>query len=172
MSQSDSSTEARTYSITEVGQISGLAPHTLRWYEELGLIEDVARGPGGRRVYSELHLGWLEFTASVRDTGMSVADMKRYVSLAREGDSTVHARRNMIEQHRADVRKQSADLGATLRYLDWKMDLYDKIEAGETVCASAQLAELGVKLAGAQHSPRPRRRTDAAWFPRRMRHAV
>ena len=96
MSQSDSSTEARTYSITEVGQISGLAPHTLRWYEELGLIEDVARGPGGRRVYSELHLGWLEFTASVRDTGMSVADMKRYVSLAREGDSTVHARLDLV----------------------------------------------------------------------------
>jgi DNA-binding transcriptional MerR regulator len=120
----------RTYSITEVEQVSGLAAHTLRWYEQLGLINDVDRGPGGRRVYSERHLLWLEFVAGVRETGMSVADMTRYVALAREGQKTASARRRMVELHRDQVQQQVAQLTRTLRYLEWTISTYQQVEEG------------------------------------------
>jgi DNA-binding transcriptional MerR regulator len=120
----------RTYSITEVEQVSGLAAHTLRWYEELGLIKNVDRGPGGRRVYSERHLLWLEFVAGLRETGMSVADMTRYVSLARQGQKTASARRRMVELHRDQVRQQMEGLTKTLRYLEWTISTYEQAEEG------------------------------------------
>ncbi|GAA3837387.1 MerR family transcriptional regulator [Streptomyces chiangmaiensis] len=119
-----------TYSITEVEQISGLPAHTLRWYEQLGLIDGVARGPGGRRVYSLSHLRWLEFISGVRSTGMSVADMTRYIALAREGDATVPARRQMMEEHRVRLRRRFDEIAVSLRYLERNIEVYRQIEAG------------------------------------------
>ncbi|AUG78953.1 transcriptional regulator [Kitasatospora sp. MMS16-BH015] len=123
----------RTYSITEVERISGLAAHTLRWYEQLGLIDGVQRGPGGKRVYTARHLNWLEFLSGVRETGMSVADMTRYVALAREGDRTIPLRRQMVEEHRALIRRRSDELACILRQLDQKIDTYRQFEEAAAV---------------------------------------
>lgn len=173
MSGSGFSPREETYSITEVEQISGLAAHTLRWYEQLGLIDNVSRGPGGKRVYSALHLRWLEFLSGVRDTGMSVADMTRYVALAREGDRTIPLRRQMVEEHRALVQRRSEELATTLRYLDWKIDAYRQFEEstgigprGEGAEAAESTAEAGLRLVvkAPTASVPPARRTRSSRF--------
>ncbi|GAA2086886.1 MerR family DNA-binding transcriptional regulator [Brevibacterium salitolerans] len=38
--------------ITEMAELSGLSPDTLRWYEKEGILPPVNRGPTGRRTYS------------------------------------------------------------------------------------------------------------------------
>jgi len=131
MSPTGFSVRERTYSITEVEQISGLAAHTLRWYEELGLIDDVSRGAGGRRVYTDDHLRWLEFLSEVRTTGMSVAEMTRYAALTRAGDRTIPDRRALVERHRDRLQLQFEELAATLQNLDRRIERYRHRMAGE-----------------------------------------
>ncbi|MEV0092288.1 MerR family transcriptional regulator [Streptomyces sp. NPDC050738] len=120
-SETDFSVRERTYSITEVERLSGLAAHTLRWYERLGLIDEVPRGPGGRRAYSEYHLGWLGFLADMRATRMSVADLCCYVELLRRGEETAPERLRMLERYRSELARQAAELAVNISFLDRKV---------------------------------------------------
>ncbi|GAA1215573.1 hypothetical protein GCM10009665_01720 [Kitasatospora nipponensis] len=112
------------HGISEVSATTGLSAHTLRWYERIGLLDPVDRSHAGRRLYSDGDLARLAFLGRLRLTGMPVADMLRYVELAREGDATVEGRRDLLVAHRAEVRQKIADLHATLAVLDHKIDFY------------------------------------------------
>ncbi|MER8186545.1 MerR family transcriptional regulator [Kitasatospora sp. NPDC094015] len=120
------------HAIGEVAAASGLSAHTLRWYERIGLLEPVDRSYSGQRRYSDADLSRLAFLGRLRLTGMPVADMLRYVELVRAGDHTYDDRRELLVEHRAEVRQRLADLHATLAVLDYKIDLYSRLpDAGE-----------------------------------------
>jgi DNA-binding transcriptional MerR regulator len=103
---------------------SGLTAHTLRWYERIGLLDPVDRAVGGQRRYCDGDLHRLAFLGRLRLTGMSVADMLKYVDMARRGEQTYGERRQLLEAQREEVRQKIADLQATLAVLDYKIDLY------------------------------------------------
>jgi DNA-binding transcriptional MerR regulator len=48
---------------------------------------------GGRPVYTEHHVGWLEFMDRLRGTGMSVAQMRAYTALVKKGGAALGASR-------------------------------------------------------------------------------
>src|SRR5688572_33400583 len=84
---------------------TGHSVHTIRWYEAQGLMPGVVRDGGGRRVYADGHVGWLELMQRLRRTGMSIAEMRRYTSLVRQGKSTLAARQAMLQAHRERVQR-------------------------------------------------------------------
>ncbi|WTJ79507.1 MerR family transcriptional regulator [Kitasatospora sp. NBC_01539] len=110
--------------IGEVSASTGLTAHTLRWYERIGLLDPVDRSHSGQRRYTDADLARLAFLGRLRLTGMPVADMLRYVELAREGDHTELERRDILVAQREEVRLRIADLHATLAVLDHKIDIY------------------------------------------------
>ena len=112
------------YTIGEVVARTGLSAHTLRWYERIGLLEHPARSHSGQRRFSDRDLSWLDFLGKLRLTAMPVADMVRYAELRRAGDSTAAARRDLLKEHREEVRQRIADLQATLLIIDSKIDMY------------------------------------------------
>ncbi|MFF3004012.1 MerR family transcriptional regulator [Kitasatospora sp. NPDC057940] len=112
------------HTISEVAVASGLTAHTLRWYERIGLLDPVDRSASGQRRYCDADLHRLAFLGRLRLTGMPIADMLRYVELAREGERTYEARRQLLVDQREEVRQRVADLQATLAVLDYKIDLY------------------------------------------------
>ncbi|MER6301610.1 MerR family transcriptional regulator [Kitasatospora sp. NPDC001539] len=112
------------HTISEVAAASGLTAHTLRWYERIGLLDPVDRAAGGQRRYCDADLHRLAFLGRLRLTGMSVADMLRYVDMARRGEQTYEDRRQLLVAQREEVRQRIADLQATLSVLDYKIDLY------------------------------------------------
>ncbi|MFJ4186200.1 MerR family transcriptional regulator [Kitasatospora sp. NPDC089509] len=112
------------HTISEVAAASGLTAHTLRWYERIGLLDPVDRAVGGQRRYCDGDLHRLAFLGRLRLTGMSVADMLKYVDMARRGEQTYDERRRLLEAQREEVRQRIVDLQATLAVLDYKIDLY------------------------------------------------
>jgi hypothetical protein len=46
--------------IGELARLSGRSVHTIRWYEAQSLMPGAARDAGGRRVFSQAHVDWLE----------------------------------------------------------------------------------------------------------------
>lgn len=115
---------AREYTITEVAERTGLSPHTLRWYERIGLVAGVDREANGRRRYTALDLQQLQLLVRLRATGMPVAEMARYSALKREGASTYPERRRLLEAHRERVRRALEEQQAMLRLLDAKIEAY------------------------------------------------
>ena len=115
---------AETFLIGQLAARTGRSVHTIRWYEAQGLIPGVARDGGRRRVYGELHISWLELMDRLRRTGMSIAEMRRYTSLVRQGKSTLAARQAMLQAHRERVLRTIADWQQALALLDSKIDFY------------------------------------------------
>jgi DNA-binding transcriptional MerR regulator len=112
-------------SIGVVADASGLSVHSLRYYESEGLIPEVARDEAGHRRYRAEHVPWLGLLERLRVSGMSIARMRQYVDLAVRGDDTVLARKALLEEHEADLRKRIAELEDCRAIIRAKIDLYD-----------------------------------------------
>jgi DNA-binding transcriptional MerR regulator len=121
---------ARAYTVSEVSAQTGLSAHTLRWYEQVGLLDPVHRDAAGRRRYSEDDLGRLGFLLKLRSTGMPVRDMIRFVELSRlENDAGVAEKLQILVDHRERVLTQINALQEDLKVIEFKIDIYSGIEA-------------------------------------------
>ena len=77
---------AEGMSIGQVADRTGLSVHALRFYEREGILPNpVRRGPGGRRVYSEDDLEWLDLCIMLRSSGMPLPAIRQYTDLVRQG---------------------------------------------------------------------------------------
>ncbi|CAM4102237.1 MerR family transcriptional regulator [Kibdelosporangium persicum] len=116
--------DTSTRSIAETAELTGLTAHTLRYYERIGLLDPVDRGPDGRRRFRDADLAWLGFLTRLRVTGMPIRDMRKFAELRRAGDVTTPARLELLSRHRDTVRRRITDLADCLDALDSKIDHY------------------------------------------------
>lgn len=110
--------------VSQVAELTGLSPHTLRWYERVGLLEGVTRGPAGHRQYTRTDLVRLTLLMRLRATGMPVSEMQRYAELVRAGSPTEPERMQLLEAHRDRVLSHIADLRRDLAVVDSKIAGY------------------------------------------------
>jgi DNA-binding transcriptional MerR regulator len=116
-----------TYTPSETARRTGFSLDTLRYYERIGLLSGIGRTAGGRRVFSDDDLGWLDLFRCLRDTGMPIAQMSRYAALARAGDGTALERKELLEQHAAAVEEQIALLRRQHAHLREKIKYYEGV---------------------------------------------
>jgi len=64
------------FSIAEVCASTGLSPRTVRYYEELGLLPDVRRKTGARRVYGADEVERIRFIQRLKKLGLSLAEIR------------------------------------------------------------------------------------------------
>jgi DNA-binding transcriptional MerR regulator len=120
-------------SVSEAAARFGFSVHTLRWYEQDGLLPAVARDSAGRRRYHEEDLGWLALLTRLRSTGMPVSDMRRYAELAQRGDATLAERADLFEAHRDRVRTRIAELERDLELVEYKITMYREAAAAQQI---------------------------------------
>lgn len=120
------------FHIGRLARETGRSVHTIRWYEQQGLMPNVARDAGGRRVYTEQHVGWLLFLDRLRFAGMSVREMRRYASLASQGKQTLRQRLELLEAHHARTSALIEGLQSALRLIERKQSYYTTwLESGQ-----------------------------------------
>lgn len=126
MSKQPVDTPSAHLRIGELARLSGRSVYTIRWYEAQGLMPGAARDAGGRRVFSQAHVDWLELMARLRDSGMSIRQMQAYARQVRAGKATLAARQALLREHRGRVEQQLDRLRQALALIDRKVALYDK----------------------------------------------
>jgi DNA-binding transcriptional MerR regulator len=114
------------YSIGKLAKLTGRSVHTIRWYEAQGLIPNVERDSGGRRLYHPDHVEHLVFLEKLRRTGMSIAAMRELSALALQGWRTLDERRELLRAHRTRVETDIQELRAALGLIDAKLAYYDE----------------------------------------------
>ncbi|NEC67901.1 MerR family transcriptional regulator [Streptomyces sp. SID9727] len=122
-----------TLSIGEVSDRTGLSVHALRFYEREGLlVGPVDRTSGGRRRYSALDVDWLLICVKLRESGMPLAELKRFAGLVREGPGNEAERLHLLDTHRRRVDAQIAALEECRSVITWKVGVYaDHLARGE-----------------------------------------
>jgi DNA-binding transcriptional MerR regulator len=114
--------------IGQVAETIGVSTHTLRYYEQAGLIRAVGRTPSGHRLYSPADLDWLQFVMRLKATGMPIAGMQAFAALRAEGQPTVRARRDLLASHRDAVLARIAELQSNLGAIVDKIAYYEVLE--------------------------------------------
>ena len=124
-----------TWSTREAADKCGLTQYTLRWYERIGLLQPIARGPDGRRRFGDRDLEWLVLISKLRATGMTVRDMQRYAALVRSGAGE-QERLELLRRHREIVVQAITDRQECLELLDHKISYYGRVvgAASEGTC--------------------------------------
>ncbi|WP_233801143.1 MerR family transcriptional regulator [Paraburkholderia sp. HP33-1] len=116
--------------IGQVAEMIGVSTHTLRYYEQAGLIRPVGRTQAGHRLYSPADLDWLRFVMRLKATGMSISGMQQIAALRAQGDPTMRARRDLLVAHRAALLARIADLQSNLGAIEDKIAYYEAATSG------------------------------------------
>jgi DNA-binding transcriptional MerR regulator len=116
-----------TYSPGQVADRTGFSLDTLRYYERIGLLENIARTAGGQRIFTDEDVWWLGMLRCLRDTGMPIAQMIRYASLNRD-DSANPDRVALLEEHDEEVTRKLAELKQQRDYLRGKIRYYRSLD--------------------------------------------
>jgi len=108
-------------SIGKVADATGLSIHTLRYYDELGLLPQVRRAKNGHRLFDEDVLGWINILKCLRATQMPLAEMQNYTQLYQQGLDAIGQQRELLEAHRREVAQRMCEVEAAIKLLDEKI---------------------------------------------------
>ncbi len=125
--RSDTRAEPREepLSIGEVAARTGLSVHALRFYEREGLlVGPVRRSTGGRRRYTACDVEWLLICVKLRESGMPLAELKRFAELVRQGPGNEAERLQLLDAHRRRVDAQITALEECRSVITWKVGVY------------------------------------------------
>ena len=109
------------YSISQVAGKYGLEPHTLRFYEKEGILRP-QRSPGGVRFYTREDIARLEMTLCLKNTGMTLKEIRRYFQLVSEGDGTLEQQLKIFEVQRVRIQRELRRMEEGLAVINGKME--------------------------------------------------
>lgn len=96
--------------ISEVARRSGVSAKTLRYYEDIALLDPPDRSTSGYRDYDESTLDRLAFIRSAQALGLSLGEIRSVVALRDEGETPCG--------HVLDLlRSRTAEIDRTIREL-------------------------------------------------------
>lgn len=118
--------------IAEVSKKYDLTPDTIRYYEKEGLIPRVPRNKSGIRDFDESSCRWIEFIKCMRNAGLSIEVLSKYVKLMNEGPETAKERKQLLEGQREILLKRQKDIkNDTIDRINYKIEIYDDIVKGK-----------------------------------------
>lgn len=112
-----------TYTISETAKKYSLEPHTLRYYEKEGILSP-GKTEGGVRFYTESDLEQLEMICCLKNTGMTIKNIRKYFDLCAVGSETVKDRLEIFTSQRQQLLNQIQELQKNLAKIDKKIQWY------------------------------------------------
>jgi DNA-binding transcriptional MerR regulator len=115
-----------SYTIKQVSVKTSLPPHVLRYYESEGLLPGVGRSRNGIRRYSDNDLEWLALICCLKNTGMSIKQIKNFVELSVKGEETLRERCELLREHKQHVEDQIREMRKHLEKVTRKIEHFTK----------------------------------------------
>ena len=103
--------------IGELETRSGASRHTLRYYEQIGLISPL-RQTNNYRVYTEQTLQDLDFIQRAQSMGFSLGEIGEILDAQRNKLIDCADGAKLIEKKMAEIKQKIANLQSIYRYLD------------------------------------------------------
>lgn len=104
---------------------------TLKFYCNEGLVPNVKRDSNNRRIFDERDVKWIKDLLCLKKCGMSIQEMKAYLELCLQGESTIPQRKEMLAKKQETLRVSIQELEDSVAYIDWKQNFYDEVLSGK-----------------------------------------
>ncbi|HJC50965.1 MAG TPA: MerR family transcriptional regulator [Candidatus Anaerostipes avistercoris] len=119
------------YTMMQTCKETNLTYQTLKFYCNEGLVPNVKRDKNNRRIFDEHDVAWIKSLSCLKNCGMSIKDMKKYLNLCLQGTSTIHERKQILNQKRKELLEQIKNLESSIQYIDHKQQFYDDVLSGK-----------------------------------------
>ncbi|MBN7573413.1 MULTISPECIES: MerR family transcriptional regulator [Clostridium] len=122
-----------TYSIKDISEMFNISIYTIRFYDKEGLMPFVLRNKAGNRVFTESDVGLFRTICCLKNTGMQIKDIKKYIDLCMEGASTIDLREKLLLEHQEVIINQINALNKNLDHIRTKIEKYQSPNAFEII---------------------------------------
>lgn len=119
------------YTMMQVCRELDMTYQTLKYYCNEGLIPNVKRDENNRRIFDEKDVKWIKDLTCLKRCGMSIQEMKEYLELCLQGESTIMQRKELLTKKRAALLDSIKELEDSVAYIDWKQNFYDEVLSGK-----------------------------------------
>ena len=119
------------YSMKETCQKVSMTYETLKFYCNEGLVPNVKRDKNNYRIFDDKNINWLNSLSCLKKCGMSIQDMKTYLSLCLKGQSTIPERKIMLDKLKVDLMNRIVELNESVDFIDNKQQFYDDALRGK-----------------------------------------
>lgn len=117
------------YSMKETCEKVGMSYETLKFYCNQGLIPNVKRDKNNYRIFDDGDINWLSSLSCLKKCGMSIQDMKHYISLCLKGETTIPERKIMLDNQKVDLINRISVLNECVDFIENKQQFYDDVLA-------------------------------------------
>lgn len=115
------------YTMKETCKELSMNYETLKFYCNQGLVPNVKRDSNNRRIFDDRDVAWLKSLSCLKKCGMSIQEMKEYLTLCLEGEASIPKRKMILEKKRNDLLLQLESLQSGICYIDKKQEFYDDV---------------------------------------------
>ena len=119
------------YTMKQACEKTGLSYETLKFYCNQGLVPNVQRDKNNFRLFSDRDIAWINSLGCLKNCGMSIQEMKRYLELCLQGQQSIPQRKVILEEKRNSLLAQIRQLQDAVGYIDWKQGFYDDVLSGK-----------------------------------------
>jgi DNA-binding transcriptional MerR regulator len=84
------------YTVKDVAKITGLSIYAIRFYDKEGLMPFVSRNQSRTRVFTESDIKQIMTICCLKNTGMQIKDIKKYIDYYMEGSNTIDSRKKLM----------------------------------------------------------------------------
>lgn len=119
------------YSMKQVCEETNMTYQTLKYYCNEGLIPNVKRASNNHRIFDDADVKWTKDLICLKKCGMSIQEMKDYLALCLQGESTIPQRKEMLAQKQQALRDSIRELEDSIAFIDWKQNFYDDVLSGK-----------------------------------------
>lgn len=135
-------TPGKTLSIGQIAKATKCDVQTVRYYEQIGLLQAAGRTPGNQRFYTEPHQDRLNFIRHSRDLGFSLDNIRAILDLTDNPDQSCVAVDAIARSQLTEVESKITRLEA----------LRDELKRMVSECGGGKVADCRIVQVLADHS--------------------
>ena len=122
----------KRYRIGEIGKLLDLSTRTIRYYEEIGLLNTVKRIEGGRRIFTDEDLRRLRFIKKLKLLGLSLgemAELENHYNRHRTNKKVLPKVAELLRRHSTEIESRLNELGKLKKEInDYLAHIENKID--------------------------------------------
>lgn len=97
----------------------------MRYYDKEGLFTFPYRNEKNIRVFSNADIEWIKLIEYLRQGNMTIENIRYYINLSKEGDSTLEERYETIKKQEEILKQQIEKLNISLEHIRFKRRYYE-----------------------------------------------
>lgn len=119
------------YTIKDVMKRLDMTVHTVRHYCDNGLVPNLKHDKNGNRIFDEESINWLTCTKFLRDSGLSISEIKHYFDLCQIGESTFEERYEILKSLEEKAALELKEAQNRYHCIDAKLKHCEDIKSGK-----------------------------------------